>query len=187
MIYLDMFLIFFKIGLLTFGGGYASLPLIQQEIIEIKGWMSTSQFVDVLTISEMTPGSIAINAATFVGRNLLGIPGAIIATIGVVLPSIIVVLLLAVVYYKFRNFSIVQGILEGLRPAIVALIGGAASTILLTTLFGTATFPVSFEQFNVISFGLLLLSLGLLYKTRLGPIYVIILSGILGLFVFSIF
>src|SRR5690625_2590009 len=108
MIYWQIFISFFKVGLFSFGGGYAALPLIEEEIIQGRGWITNQEFIDVLTMSEMTPGSIAINAATFVGNNVLGIPGAVIATTGVVAPSIIVVLLLASFYYKYQNLKVIQ-------------------------------------------------------------------------------
>ena len=114
-----------KIGLFSIGGGYAAMPLIQEQAVETHGWLTMTQFADVMTIAEMTPGPIAINAATFVGIQVGGLLGAVIATLGCVLPSCIIVMTLAYVYYRFRGFSMVQGILAGLRPAVIAMIASA--------------------------------------------------------------
>ena len=100
MILLELFWSFFQVGLFSIGGGYAALPLIQNQIVDINGWLTLGEFADVITISQMTPGPIAINAATFVGLRLGGLPGAIIATFGCVTPSLIIVLILAMIYFK---------------------------------------------------------------------------------------
>ncbi len=106
MIYLQLFLSFLQIGLFSFGGGYAAMPLIQNQIVTIHSWLSMSEFTDLITISQMTPGPIAINSATFVGIKIAGLPGALIATIGCVLPSCIIVTLIAKLYLKYRNMSV---------------------------------------------------------------------------------
>ena len=113
----------FKIGILSFGGGYVAIPLIQKEIVELNGWITLTEFTDIITIAEMTPGPIAINAATFVGIRIAGIPGALIATFGCALPSCIIVIILAKIYYKYRHLNTMQNILAGLRPAVIAMIG----------------------------------------------------------------
>ena len=113
MIYLELLWSFFQIGLFSFGGGYASLPLIQTQVVDLHGWLNMTEFVDIITISQMTPGPIAINASTFVGMRVAGVGGAAVATIGCVLPSCIIVLLLAFLYYKYRNLSVIQGALSG--------------------------------------------------------------------------
>ena len=103
MIYLQLFLSFFKIGLFSFGGGYAAMPLIQGQVVQGHGWLSMSEFTDLITISQMTPGPIAVNSATFVGIKIAGIPGALAATFGCILPSCILVTLLAKLYLKYRE------------------------------------------------------------------------------------
>lgn len=186
MIYWELFVSFFQIGILSFGGGYAALPLIEQEIIDGRGWMTTKEFIDVLTMSEMTPGSLSINAATFVGNHVSGIRGGIAATLGVVTPSVVIVLLLAVLYYKFRNMTLVQGVIQGLRPAVVALIAAAGMTILLTSLFGDSSGAAAqFANVDFISVALIAACLALFRKTRLGPIQVMALAGAVGILVFS--
>lgn len=185
MLFLELYLSFFKIGILSFGSGYGALPLIQQEIIEGRGWMTSKEFIDVLTMSEMTPGSLSINAATFVGNHLSGIAGGLVATLGVLTPAVLTILALTMLYYKFRNLRIVQGIIEGLRPAVVALIAMGGLTILLTSLFGTNEGPFLAKNINYLSIVLIGAALWLFHKTRLGPIKVMLLSGIVGLIVFS--
>lgn len=129
MIHLELFWSFFQIGLFSIGGGYAAMPLIQHQVVELHPWLTLEQFSDIITISQMTPGPIAINSATFVGLQLGGLPGALVATAGCVLPSCIIVLTLAYVYYRYRGLSMVQGVLAGLRPAVVAMIASAGVTL----------------------------------------------------------
>ena len=141
MIYLQLFWSFFQIGLFTIGGGYASLPLIRNEIVVNQGWLTMQEYTDIITISQITPGPIAINSATFVGTKVGGFAGAVIATLGTVTPSIILSLILAWAYYKYRDIKIMQGILGGLRPAVVALIAAAGLALFVAALFqsgGTA-------------------------------------------------
>lgn len=145
--YLELFLAFLKIGAFSFGGGYAAMPLIQEQVINRYGWLSTKDFTDLVTISQMTPGPIAVNAASFVGNLVGGIPGAVFATLGVILPSCLFVTALAYLYNKYRNLKLMQGILSFLRPTVVALIFVAGIDILLPAVFPKDT--VSFTKGNV--------------------------------------
>ena len=131
MIYLQLFISFLQIGAFSFGGGYAAMPLIQNQVVQVHSWLSQSEFIDLLTISQMTPGPIAVNSATFVGMRIAGITGAIVATAGCVFPSCILVTVLAKVYLKYRNLSLFQEILKSLRPAVIAMIGAAGVMLLL--------------------------------------------------------
>ncbi|MBE5959766.1 MAG: chromate transporter [Lachnospiraceae bacterium] len=132
MIYLHLFLSFLQIGLFSFGGGYAALPLIQEQVVSLHKWLSLQEFTDLITISQMTPGPIAINSATFVGIKVAGIGGAAAATIGCIFPSCILVSILAYIYTKYRNMKVLQGTLASLRPAVVAMIASAGLSILVT-------------------------------------------------------
>ena len=136
MVYLQLLWSFFQIGLFSFGGGYAAMPLIQHQVVELRGWLTMTQFSDIVTISQMTPGPIAINSATFVGIRVAGLPGAVVATLGCVLPSCIIVMALAFLYERYRGLSLVQGILGGLRPAVVAMIASAGISLLVLALWG---------------------------------------------------
>ena len=135
MIYIQLFLSFIQVGALSFGGGYAAMPLIQEQVVNLHSWLSMSEFTNLITIAEMTPGPIAVNSATFVGMQIVGILGAIIATLGCILPSCIIVTLLAYVYMKYRNMSLLQGTLASLRPAVVSMIAKAGVTILISAFF----------------------------------------------------
>ena len=122
MILLQLFWSFLQIGLFSFGGGYAAMPLIQAQIVTQHGWLGMAEFTDLVTISQMTPGPIAINAATFVGLRVAGVSGALAATVGCMLPSCVLVTLLARLYLRYRKLSLLQGVLTSLRPAVVAMI-----------------------------------------------------------------
>ncbi|MCI6377313.1 MAG: chromate transporter [Clostridiales bacterium] len=134
MIYLELLWSFFQIGLFSIGGGYAAMPLIQRQVVDAHSWLTMTQFADIMTIAEMTPGPIAINSATFVGIQVAGIPGAIIATLGCVLPSCVIVMTLAFIYYRFRGLAMVKGILAGLRPAVVAMIASAGISLVMQSI-----------------------------------------------------
>ena len=176
MIYLELFWSFFKIGLFSFGGGYAALPLIQDSVVTGKNWLTMAQFTDLLTISQMTPGPIALNASTFVGTQVAGILGAIVATLGCVTPSCIIVLILAKLYYKYKNLNAMQNILFGLRPAVVSLIATAGVSILFTAL-GIG------QTLDFVAIGIFALAFLALRIWKPGPILVISLSGALGLII----
>jgi len=185
MILFQLFWSFFIVGLFSFGGGYAALPLIQHQVLDVHNWLTPTEFMDVLTISQMTPGPIAINASTFVGTKIAGIAGAIVATVGCVTPSCIIVLILATLYYKYKGLSMVQGIIKGLRPAVVALIASAGLSILVTVLFNKEEFPITPSDFNWIAAALFLASLFLLRKFKLNPIIVMLIAGVAGVVVYG--
>lgn len=185
MIYLKLFLSFFQIGLFSIGGGYAALPLIQEQVVDNNRWLSMTEFTDLITISQMTPGPIAINAATFVGNQIAGIGGSVISTIGCVLPSFIIVLILAFLYNKFKNITIVQGILGGLRPAVVALIASAGMSILILSFWGDKGFT-KLNEVDLIAVGVFLVSLFVLRKWKPNQIFVMLGSGVIGIVIYLI-
>ena len=182
MIYLELFLTFLKIGAFTFGGGYAMLPLIQQEVTA-KGWMEMEQLVNFIAVSESTPGPFAINIATYVGSQVadIGILGAACATLGVVFPSFVIILIVARIYDKFKSSKTVKGIMTGLKPAVVGLIGSAIISIALAVLF-----PVGISL-NVLKTAQLYVSLAifgvctLLAFKKVHPIIIILLSAAAGI------
>jgi len=134
MIYWELYWAFFQIGLFSFGGGYAVMPMIQRYIVEQKGWLTFLELIDITAISQTIPGSIAVNTATFVGTFIAGYPGALIATIASVTPSFILLIILAYYYSKNSNLFFIQDILAGLRPAVVSLIAIAAVTLTISSL-----------------------------------------------------
>lgn len=129
MMVLTLFLTFAKIGLFTFGGGYAMIPLIQKEIIEAHAWLTMKEFVDIIAIAEMTPGPVAVNSATFVGYKLAGVPGAAAATGGVILPSFVIIVAFATLFLRYKDAPAVKAVFKGLRPAVTALIAAAAISL----------------------------------------------------------
>lgn len=175
---MSLYWAFFQVGLLAFGGGLAALPLIREQVVITHGWLDMAAFTDLVTIAEMTPGPIALNASTFVGMRVGGLPGSIIATLGCVSPSLIIVLILARMYKAWREKAAFQGILEGLRPAAVAMIASAGLSILLLALF-SGNLP-GFGSLDWVS--LLCFTLGILALRRFkaSPVLVIFSSGILG-------
>lgn len=182
--YLSLFLSFFKIGILGFGGGYAILPLIENIIVKTNGWISANEFIDLITISQITPGPILINSATFIGSKNAGVLGAIFATMGSVVPSMIIIVCLSMLYYKFRNLDIVQTMLKIIKPAIVGLIAAASAGIVITVLFKDSIVQIS----NIDSVGLALsvVSFVLIRYSKINHILVIMLSGIIGMALFSL-
>ena len=135
MIYLRLLLSFMQIGLFSIGGGYAAMPLIREQVVTLNGWLTMNEFADLVTIAEMTPGPIAINAATFVGMRVAGFAGALVATAGNIVPSIAIVSLLSVIYCRCKEMSLLKSVLASLRPAVVALIASAGLSILAQIAF----------------------------------------------------
>ena len=186
MIYWQLFLAFLQIGAFSFGGGYAAIPLIQAQVIDRYGWLTQTDFADLVTIAEMTPGPVAVNAATFVGNLTGGIPGALCATLGVILPSCIFVTLLAFLYVKYRNLKLMQGILKSLRPAVVAMILAAGLKILLPALFTEGLSAISLESISWLTLVRFIGALVVLRKWKASPIKVMLACGIISLAVKSI-
>ena len=182
MIYLELFLSFLQIGLFSFGGGYAAMPLIQEQVVNGHHWLSMTEFTDLITISQMTPGPIAVNSATFVGTRIAGMPGALAATAGCVLPSCILVTLLAKIYLKYRNLSLLQGVLKSLRPAVIAMIAAAGVSILVNAFWGEAMASLTAAQLlpniSLQAVGIFIGSLILLARFKMNPIHVMLLSGV---------
>ena len=166
---LDLFLTFMKVGAFTFGGGYAMIPLIQREVCENKHWMDESKVLDIVAISESTPGPIAINAATFVGYKTGGFPGACLATLGVVLPSFLIISVISLILSEFKSFKGVQYAFMGIRAAVLALIHKALWMMFKRT------------KKNVISYCIMALALVLTAFLKIDAVFVIIGCGVFGL------
>lgn len=179
MIYLQLFISFLQVGLFSVGGGYAAMPLIQNQVVELHPWLTLQEFTDLITIAEMTPGPIAVNSATFVGIRIAGIPGAIIATLGCITPALILVSLLAYVYKKYRDISVLQNVLACLRPVVVALILGAGLSILAMVLFDGQV--PSLDTVDWIGVGSFVVAFILLRKFKWNPILTMCLCGVAGL------
>lgn len=182
MIYVELFLTFFLIGMFTIGGGYAMLSLIQNEVVTVHGWITDTTFTDIVAISQMTPGPIGINSATYIGYEVLkqsgasefmSILGSFTATFAVVLPSFIIVLMLCKVYEKWKNHYMFQGIMQGLKPATLGLIGTAALSL---------ANPDNFIDWK--SFIICIVAFLALHYKKIGPLSIIGLSALVGLLVY---
>ncbi len=180
MIYLELFLTFLMIGAFTFGGGYAMLPLIQQEVAA-KGWIDSQVLLDFVAVSESTPGPFAINMATYVGAEMGGILGAVCATLGVVLPSFAVILIVVKCYDKFRQSKIVSGCMSGLKPAVVGLIAAAVVSVALDVFFPTGLVLRVFSSPGFyVAAAIAAVMLVLSFK-KVHPIVIVCLSAVLGI------
>lgn len=176
MVYIELITSFFKIGAFSFGGGYAMIPLIQKEIVN-HGWMGATEFFDIISIAEMTPGPIAVNAATFVGYKTAGFWGGVIATVGVALPSLLLILLVSQFFFKYQDHPTNKMIFYGIRPVIVGLISTAAITVSKTAFLKSG-------DLNFGSIGIFILAFVGMWKFKLHPILTIVLSGVIGIIIF---
>lgn len=172
-----LLIVFFQIGLFSIGGGYAIIPLIQELVVEKYAWVSQRIFTDIITISQMTPGPLAVNASTFVGLQIAGIPGAIIAAFGCVISGVGISILLYRFFQRHNKSIYVLEALNGLRSASLGLIISAAATILLLTFFGTISVVAHVDWIAVAVFAG---SLFVLRKWKVNPILLMVLTGILG-------
>ncbi len=188
MLLMTMFFAFVQVGLFSVGGGYAAVGLIQQQIVERHSLLTLAEFSDLITVAEMTPGPIAVNAATFVGMRIAGPFGAVVCTGGVILMPCILCLTLAKIYYKYRSVSGVQTVLGAMRPAVISLIGAAAVSLLLLALFGTGEWSeLSLAGLRPVELVLFLGALALLRLKKVNPILVILLTGLIGTLVYCLF
>ncbi len=176
MILIKLFLTFFKIGLFTFGGGYAMLPLIQDEVISNQ-WIESTDFVNFIAVSESTPGPFAINISTYIGSQLAGIPGAVCATLGVVMPSFIVILIVAQFFEKFKNSTVVRGCMCGLKPAVIGLIGSAVVSMGITV-FAPTGFAV---DVSLLISAVIFISMLVAALKKIHPIIIICISAAAGI------
>ena len=174
MIYLQLFWSFLQIGLFSVGGGYAAIPLIQEQVVEKHGWLTMDSFSDLVTIAEMTPGPIAVNAATFAGSRVAGFAGSVIATLGCIFPSLIILSVLAILYDRCRKGNTMRSILGSLRPAVVALIASAGVTLFFQAVCGGAPTAANWSWQGLLLFAGAFFALR---KLKWNPILVMALCG----------
>ena len=179
MIYLQLFLSYLKIGFFGFGGGYAMLSLIQNEIVEQRGWLTSTQFADIVAVSQITPGPIAINSATYIGYEVAGIYGSVIATFAVCLPSLTLMLLLTWFFIRHRDNRYIQTVVKAVGPIVVGMIASAALLMM---------FPRSGESENFVDVWSWLLFGACLYGSyrKVNPILMILLSAVAGVLIYAI-
>ena len=189
---MELFLIFAKIGLFTFGGGYAMISLIENNCVEKKKWITHDEMMNITVIAESTPGPIAINMATFIGASQAGIVGSALATLGVVMPSFIVILLIAALARRFLENRFARAFLSGVRPTVLGLIIATAATMMLSVVFNFTRVGGNFD-FDLRSAIIFLVLCALpplfrrVFKKRLSPILLILISAGLGMLVFGVF
>lgn len=180
MLLLQLFWEFCQIGIVCVGGGYASMPLIQAVVVDKWHWMTVTEFIDIFTISQMTPGPVGINAATFCGTRVAGLGGSIAATLGFVTPSFILCIFVMYLLKKYGNISLLKGILNGLRPAVVALICVAGLSFIYLALWNTEAFPADLSAIDIR--GAIVLIFGVIaVRKKMGVIKLLAVSGVLGL------
>ena len=191
MIYLQLFYTFFLIGLFTFGGGYAMIPMIEEQVVG-NGWISDKALTDFIAISEATPGPFALNISTFVGNSVGGVFGAICATIGVILPSLIIIIIVAILMNKFMKNRFVQGALAGVKPIVLALILSTTLLLFVKTVFFNGNAIKGDMTFDLRSLTMLITLSGLLivyrktHKKSLGPIKLLGIAALLGIIIFTV-
>lgn len=190
MIYLKLFLSFLKIGAVSFGGGYAMIPLIQDTVFA-NGWMTEADFLNFLAVAESSPGPIAVNMATYIGSTVGGIGGSFLATLGVVLPSFIIILIISALITNLLKFAGVKAVLNGIRPAIVGLILSTATVMILSAVFGVANaYEVQpFDYRGIVIFAIIaLVAVGykLMRKKSFSPILLILISAGLGMIFYGL-
>ena len=179
MIYLQLFLSYLKIGFFGFGGGYAMLSLIQNEIVEQRGWLTATQFADIVAVSQITPGPIAINSATYIGYTVAGLAGSIIATFAVCLPSLTLMLMLTRFFLRHRENRFVQSVVKAVSPVVVGMIASAALLLM---------FPRSGGSENFTDIWSWILFAACLYGSyrKVNPILMIVLSAVVGVVIYAI-
>lgn len=187
--YLDLFITFFKIGLFTIGGGYAMIPLIQQEVVA-HGWLTLLELTDFIAVAESTPGPFAVNIATFVGMEMGGLAGALVTTTAVVLPSFIIILFIAKAFTNFQQNKWVQGALYGMRPVVIGLIASAVLLLMSTGFIGEGAeihsagdFFAALQYLEIIIF---IIGSFVYFRFKLHPIKLILISAGLGMLLFGV-
>ncbi len=180
MIYLELFLVFLKLGAFTFGGGAAMMPFLQDEVVD-RGWLTMEEFIDFVAISESTPGPFAVNIATYIGVEKAGILGSLVATLGLVLPSFVIILLIARFYNKFKESNLVKGAMNGLKPASIGLIAAAVVSIGQAVLFPNGFAWSEFVSYNFITSIIIFIPMFVLCIKKVHPIIVVLASGAMGI------
>lgn len=178
---LNIFLSFIKIGALAFGGAYAAIPLVEKEVVTNLHWMTYDEFSNLLAIDEATPGPIIVNAASFIGMKVGGVPGAIVATLGSIIPAFIIATILIIVYNKYHKLSWLQSIIASLKCMAIALIFSTFISIAINTIFIESN--ISFESINIIGLILIGISFFLINKKKISPILVMLGCGLVNVII----
>ncbi len=183
MIYIDLFVSFMIIGVMTFGGGYSILPLVEDLVIDKRAWLNTGELADIISISEMSPGPFSLNCSTFVGMKVAGLPGAITATFGLLLPSIVIVLILAYFYNKYHNLSGIRAVFRVLNACVIAVLLCTAFTLLQSSVLHSSLPNGKFDWLVLCIYAV---SFFVLMKWKVNPIYLLLASAVLGMILYPI-
>lgn len=183
MILLELFTAFLYVGLFSIGGGYAAMPLIERQVVGLRGWLTAAEFADIVTISQLTPGPVALNCASFVGTKIGGLAGAVVATLGCTLPACMLVAVIAALYSRYRKNTVWAGALSGLRSAAVGMIFAAGLSLFIAsvTTESTAALGVAGKTLDPLAFVLFCTALFVLRQKKISPIAVMLLSGAAGM------
>ena len=173
---IDIVLNFLKIGLFAFGGAYAVIPLIEEQMVSNTGWMSFEEFSDLVAIDELTPGPIIVNSSTFIGMKLAGIPGAIAATLACVIPGMIIAMVLVHLYQNYKEIPVISEAMKILKCMSVALIFSV-----LLKMFTAAVLPSGFTDINILSLAMMVFSFFVLKKYKMNPLFVMLICGTINL------
>lgn len=176
----NLLISFLQIGLFSFGGGYATIPLIQEQVVTMHKWLTFQEFADIITISQMTPGPVAVNTSTFVGIQIAGLPGAIVATFGCILSGFIISISLFRFFQKHHDNAYIQHILNGLKASSCGLIASSASTIILLAFFNVSSLT-EIQSFNIFAGASFLVCFFLIRKYKWNPMLIMVIAGGLGL------
>lgn len=180
-----IFLSFMKIGSLAFGGAYAAIPLVENELVFVQHWLTYEEFTNLLAIDELTPGPIIVNTASFVGMHVAGIPGAIIATLGSILPSLIIALILICIYKRYNKLSWLQAIMNSLKCMAFALIFSTFIKIVCNSLFGANT--IILKDFNIFALIMICVAFFFINKKKASPILVMLTCGLINTIIYLLF
>ena len=185
--YRTLFLSTLQLSAFTFGGGFVIIPLMRKKFVEQLHWIDEQEMLDLTAIAQSSPGAIAVNASILVGYRVAGVPGALVSTLGCILPACFIVTLLAFIYDRFKGLTLVQGILSGLRPAVVAMIASAGLSLLILSLYGQRALPADLGGINYISAGIFAAALFVLRRWKLSPVWVMLGAGAAGVLLYSLF
>ena len=177
----EIFLSFIKIGLFAFGGAYAVIPLIEEEMVNTTAWMSFKEFSDLVAIDELTPGPIIVNSSTFIGMKLAGIPGAIVATLSCVIPGCIIALILIYLYKKYKEIPVISETIKILKCMSVALIFSVLLKMFMNVVFNSET--LSLTNINYFAIVLMIICFYLLKKYKTNPLFIMLVCGLINLFI----
>lgn len=189
MIYLQLFVAYLQVGLFSIGGGHASIPVAQSVVVDGYGWLNLQEFTAMITLSEMTPGPFSINSATYVGTKMGGILGGVVTTLGFLLPSVVICSLLYFVVKRYRKVRAVDGFMQGIRPAVSGLISSAGFSLIVLAILGLSDLSAAKNgvRFNPVALAIFTLAFIIIRKTKINPVLIIILSGVIGAGLYLIF